>query len=167
MKSWLVPLSWDFLVSTLTHPSKDLHISTLFGAPVNFVFDKFSCAPTGPGFCRRGALACRNGTKRQGRPYHVCTCVIRVVDSKDTPLALFGASRASTSLSLSSLHALLARNSRNGETRGNVVKNWAIPLSWDFLVSTQHIQAKSCTLLPSSELRSTMWAISLALLLRG
>ena len=57
---------------------------------------------------------------------------------KIPPLYLLGASRASTSLSLSlsSLDALLARNSRNGETGGVLVKSWVIPLSWDFLVST-------------------------------
>ena len=69
----------------------------------------------------------------------MCTSVTRVVDAKDSPtLYLFGASRASTSLclSLSSLHALLARNSRNGETGGNLVKSWVIPLSFHFLVST-------------------------------
>ena len=67
MKSWVVPLSWDFLVSTLTHPRKYLHISTLFKAPVNDVGDKFGSAPTGLGFRRRGAPEHRNGTKRQGR----------------------------------------------------------------------------------------------------
>ena len=66
MKSWVIPLSCDFLVSTLTHTSKELHISTLFGAPVNDVGDKFGSAPTGLGFCRRGAPERRNGTKRQG-----------------------------------------------------------------------------------------------------
>ena len=85
VKSWVIPLSWDFLVSTLTHPSKEFHIATLFGAPVNDVGDKFGSAPTGLGFHRGGAPERRNGTKRQGRPYHVCTCVIRVVDAKDSP----------------------------------------------------------------------------------
>ena len=37
MKSWVTLLSWDFLVSTLAHPSKYLHIATVFGAPVNDV----------------------------------------------------------------------------------------------------------------------------------
>ena len=78
----VIPLSWDFLVSTLTHPSKELHISALFRAPVNDVGDKFGSAPAGPGFRRRGAPEHRNGTKRQGRPYHVCIGVIRAVDAK-------------------------------------------------------------------------------------
>ena len=84
-------LSWDFLVFTLTHPTKELHIATLFGAPVN---DEFGSAPTGPGFYRRGAPERRNGTKRQGRLSHVCPSVIRVVDAEDTPLYLFKASQA-------------------------------------------------------------------------
>ena len=85
VKSWVIPLSWYFLVSTLTHPSKELHIATLFRALVNDVGDKFGCGPAGLGFRRRGAPERRNGTKRQGRPYHVCTGVIRVVDAKDSP----------------------------------------------------------------------------------
>ena len=85
MKSWVITLSWNFLVSTLTHPSKELHIPTLFGAPTNDVCDKFGSAPAGLGFRRRGAPERRNGTKRQGRPYHVCTGVIRVVDAKYSP----------------------------------------------------------------------------------
>ena len=76
VKSWVIPLSWDFRVSTLTHQSKELHIATLFGAPVNDVGDKFGSAPAGLGFRRRGALERRNGTKREERPYHVCTGVI-------------------------------------------------------------------------------------------
>ena len=63
-KSWVIPLSWDFLASTLTHPSKELHIATLFRDPVNDVGDKFGSAPTGLGFRRRGAPVRRNGTKR-------------------------------------------------------------------------------------------------------
>ena len=39
VKNWAIPLSWDFLVSTLTHPRKYLHIATLFRAPVNDVGD--------------------------------------------------------------------------------------------------------------------------------
>ena len=100
MKSWVIPLSWDFLVSSLIHPSKELHISTLFRAPVNDVGDKFGSAPAGLGFRRRGAPKRRNDTKRKGNLYHVCIGVIRVVDAKEPPLYLFGASRASTSLSL-------------------------------------------------------------------
>ena len=73
------------LVSTLTLPSKELHISTLLGAPVNDVGDKFGFAREGLGFRRRGAPKRRNDTKRQERPYHVCTGVLRVVDSKDSP----------------------------------------------------------------------------------
>ena len=83
--SWVITLSWDFLVSTLTHPSKDLHIATLFRAPDNDVGDKFGSAPAGLGFRRRGALERQNGTKRQGRRYHVCIGVIRVVDANDSP----------------------------------------------------------------------------------
>ena len=64
VKSWVIPLSWDFLVSTLTHLNKELHTATLFGAPVNDVGDKFGSAPAGLGFCHRGALGRRNGTKR-------------------------------------------------------------------------------------------------------
>ena len=64
VKSWVIPLSWDFLVSTLTHPSKELHIATLFKALVNDVGDKFGSAPAGLGFHRRGAPERRNGTKR-------------------------------------------------------------------------------------------------------
>ena len=63
VKSWVIPLSWDFLVSTLTHTSKELHNATLFRAPVNDVGDKFGSAPTGLGFRRRGAPERRNGTK--------------------------------------------------------------------------------------------------------
>ena len=51
-------------VHTITHPSKDLHIATLFRAPVNDVGDKFGSAPTGLGFHRRGAPERQNGTKR-------------------------------------------------------------------------------------------------------
>ena len=64
MKSWVITLSWDFVVSTLTHPSKELHIATLFMAPVNDVGDKFGSALAGLGFRRRGALDRRNDTKR-------------------------------------------------------------------------------------------------------
>ena len=64
VKSWVIPLSWDFLVSTLTHPSKELHIATLFKAPVNDVGDKFGSPPAGLAFRRRGAPERRNGTKR-------------------------------------------------------------------------------------------------------
>ena len=125
MKSWVIQLSWDFLVSTITHPSKELHIATLFRGPVNVVCDQFGSAPAGLGFRRRGAPERRNGTKRQGRPYHVWTGVIRVVDAKDSPTLFFRSFTGidfSLSLSLLSLHALLARNSRNGETGGNLVK---------------------------------------------
>ena len=66
VKSWVIPLSWEFLVSTLTHPSKELHISTLFRAPVNDVGDKFGSAPAGLGFRRSGDPERRNGTKRRG-----------------------------------------------------------------------------------------------------
>ena len=103
-------------MSTLTHPSKELHIATLFRAPVNDVGDKFGSAPAGLGFRRRGAPEHRDGTKRQGKPYHVCTGVIRVVDAKDSStlsVQSFTGIDFSLSLSLSSLHALLARNSRN------------------------------------------------------
>ena len=89
-------------MSTLTHPSKDLDIATLFGAPVNDVGDKFGSAPAGIGFRRRGALERRNSTKRQGRPYHVCTGVIRVVDAKDSPtLSVWSFTCIDFSLSLS------------------------------------------------------------------
>ena len=54
VKSWVIPLSWDFLVSTLTHPSKELHISTLFGAPVNVLGDNFGSVLARLGFRRRG-----------------------------------------------------------------------------------------------------------------
>ena len=64
VKSWVIPLSWDFLVSTLAHPSKELHIATLFRASFNDVGDKFVSAPAGLGFRRRGAPERRNGTKR-------------------------------------------------------------------------------------------------------
>ena len=64
MKSWVIALSWDFLVSTLTYTSKELHIATLFKAPVNDVGDKFGSAPAGPGFRRRGSPEHWNGTKR-------------------------------------------------------------------------------------------------------
>ena len=64
VKSWVITLSWDFLVSTLTHPSKDMHTATLFRAPVNDVGDKFGSAPAGLGFHRRGAPDRRIGTQR-------------------------------------------------------------------------------------------------------
>ena len=70
-------------MSILTHPSKVLHIATLFEAPVNDVGDKFGSALAGLGFHHRGAPERRNGTKRQGSAYHVCIGVIRVVDAKD------------------------------------------------------------------------------------
>ena len=85
LKSWVIPLYGDFLVSTLTHPSKDLHFATLFGAPVNVVGDKFGSALVGLGFRRRGAPEHRSDNKRQGRTYHVCIGVIRVVDAKYSP----------------------------------------------------------------------------------
>ena len=71
----------------------------------------------------------------------MCTGVIRVVDAKHSPTLSVQSFTCidfsvSLSLSLSRLHALLARNSWNGETSGNHVKSWVIPLSWDFLVST-------------------------------
>ena len=75
VKSRVIPLSWDFLVSTLTHPSKELHISTLFGAPVNDVGDKFGSAPAGLGFRRRGAPERRNGTKGRGG-HTICAHVL-------------------------------------------------------------------------------------------
>ena len=81
----LVILSWDFLVSNLTHPKKELHIAILFGAPVNVVGYNFGFAPAGLGFCRRGAPERRKGTKRYGRPCHVCIGVIRVIDAKYYP----------------------------------------------------------------------------------
>ena len=64
LKSWVIPLSWDFLVSTLAHPSKDLHIATLFRAQVNDVGDKFGSAPAGLGFRRRVSPECRDGPIR-------------------------------------------------------------------------------------------------------
>ena len=64
VKSWVIPLSWDFLLSTLTHTSKELHIATLFRAPVNDVGDKFGSATAGQGFRRRGTPERRNDTKR-------------------------------------------------------------------------------------------------------
>ena len=64
VKSWVIPLTWEFLVSTLTHPRKDMHIATLFRAPVNDVGDKFGSALAGLGFLRIGALERRKGTKR-------------------------------------------------------------------------------------------------------
>ena len=67
----VIPLSSDFLGSTLTHLRKELHIATLFRAPVNDVGDKFGSAQAGLGFRRRGAPELRNGTKSLGRPYHV------------------------------------------------------------------------------------------------
>ena len=106
----------------------------LFRSLVNDVGDKFGSAPAGLGFRRSGAPGRRNDTKRYG-PYHVCTGVIRVVDAKDSP-TLSVRSFTGIDFSLSSLHALLAPNSRNGETGGNIVKSWVIPLSWDFVVST-------------------------------
>ena len=72
-------------MSTLTHQSKELHIATLFRAPDNDVGDKFGSAQAGLGFRRRGDPERWNSTKRQGRPYHVCIGVIRVVDAKDSP----------------------------------------------------------------------------------
>ena len=67
----------------------------------------------------------------------MCTGVIRVVDSKDIPyLSIQSFTGIDLSLSLSSLHALLARNSRNGETGGNLVKSRVITLSLYFLVTT-------------------------------
>ena len=102
VKSWVIPLSWDFLVSRQTHPSKYLCISTFFGAPVSHVGDKFGPAPAGLGFRRRGSPERRNGTKRQGRPYHVCTGVIRVVDDKASPtLSVWSFTSIDLSLSLS------------------------------------------------------------------
>ena len=101
-------------MSTLTHPSKELYIATVLMAPVNDVGDKFGSAPAGLGFRRRGASERRNGTKRQGRPYHARTCVIRVVYAKYSPTLSVRSLGIdfSLSLSLSSLHALLARNGR-------------------------------------------------------
>ena len=124
VKSWVIPLSWDFLVCTLTHPSKELHIATLFRAPVNDVGDKFGSAPVGRGFPRTGIRSVGLTPKGRGRPYHVCTGVIRFVDAKVSPnlsVRSFTGIDFSLSLSLSNLHALLAQNSRNGETGGNLV----------------------------------------------
>ena len=64
VKSVVITLSWDFLVSTLTQPRKELHIATLFMAPVKAIGDKFDSAPAGLGFHRRGAPVRRNGIKR-------------------------------------------------------------------------------------------------------
>ena len=64
MKSWVIQLPWDFLVSTLTHPRKELHIATLFRALVKDVGDKFSSAIAVLGFNRRGAPERWNSTKR-------------------------------------------------------------------------------------------------------
>ena len=97
--------------------------------------DKFSSAPAGLGFRHRGAPMHWNGTKRQGRPYHVCRGVIRVIYAKDPP-TLSVWSFTGIDFSLSRLHAILARYSQNGETRGNLVKSWVIPLFWDFVGST-------------------------------
>ena len=105
MKRWVTKLSWDFLVTTLTHPSKDMHIATLFRALVNDVGDKFGFAPTGLGFRHREAPELWNGTKRQGRPYHVFTSVIRVVDAQYSLTPCVGSSPASASLPGS--HALI------------------------------------------------------------
>ena len=69
----------------------------------------------------------------------MCIGVIRGVDAKYSPtlyIQSFTGIDVSVSLSLSSLHALLARNSRNAETGGNLVKIWVIPLFWHLLVST-------------------------------
>ena len=103
MKSWVIPFSWDFLVSTITHPSKELHIATLFRAPVNEVGDKFGSAPAELGFCHRGAPERRNDTEMLGRPNHVCTGVIRVVDTKDS-LSLSVRSFANIDFSLSQVY---------------------------------------------------------------
>ena len=99
VKGWVIPLSWDFLVSTLTHPSKEFHIATVFRAPVNDVGDKFGSALTGLGFHRRGAPERRNGTKRLGLINHACKSVIWVLDAKDSLTHCVRASPASTSLS--------------------------------------------------------------------
>ena len=64
VKSWFIQLSWDFLVSTLRHPGKHMHIATLFRSPVNDVGDKFGSTPAGLGFRCRGARESRNDTKR-------------------------------------------------------------------------------------------------------
>ena len=64
----------------------------------------------------------------------MCRSVARVVDSKDSLTLSVSASPASTALS--SLHALLGRNSRNGGTGGNILKSWVIPLFWDLIGST-------------------------------
>ena len=137
MKSWVIPLSWHFLVSTLTHPSKELHIASLFRAPVNDVGDKFGSAPTGLGFRRRGAPERRNDTKRQGRTYHVCTSVIRVVDDKDSPILSVRIFTASTSLSLS-LEFTCTTGPKFPERRNGreSCEELGHTLSWDFLVST-------------------------------
>ena len=100
----------------------------------------------------------------------MCTRVIRVVDEKDSPtlsIRSFTGIDFTLSLSLSSLDALLAQNSRNGETGGNLVKSWIIPLSWDFLMSTLTQRRKYLHMATLFRLRSTLWAVSLALLQRG
>ena len=98
----------------------------------------------------------------------MCTGVIRVVDAKYSPTLSVRSFPGSTSLYFS-LEFTCTTGPKLSEQRtgGNLVKIWVIPLSWDFLVSTLTHPSKDFTLLPSSGLRSTMWAISLALLQRG
>ena len=68
-------------------------------SPVKVVDDKLDFSPAGLGFRRRGALECRNPTKRYGLPYHVCTSVIWIVYVQDSLTLCVSASPTSTSLS--------------------------------------------------------------------
>ena len=74
VKSWVITLFWDFLVSTLTHPNKELHIATLFRALVNDVAKKFGSAPLGQGFVLEGLRSV--GMAPKGRRDHtICAQV--------------------------------------------------------------------------------------------
>ena len=79
--------------------------------------DKLDYSPAGLGFRHRGAPERRNGTKRQGRPYHVCTCVIRVVDAKYSP-TLSVRSFTGIDFSLERVSGLLALNSEKPAVDG-------------------------------------------------
>ena len=62
-----MPLFGDFLVSTQTQPSRELHISTHSELRSTTSTDNLEYAPTGLGFRRRGAPERLDGTKGYGR----------------------------------------------------------------------------------------------------
>ena len=76
-----MPLFWDFLWSTLTKPSKELHISPTPGFGESCT-GKLDFSPAGLGFRHRGAPEHRDGTKSKELAYHVFKSALRVVHAK-------------------------------------------------------------------------------------